>query len=109
MTLPFTVSKAWSVSRIGNLQNGKGRSRQPVGRLEIVQVNERLVTQARAGAVEVMRWGWCWKSPTFEPSNCKLSEMRTCVPSTSGMSEIAACPPSPVADIPSALPPLPPQ
>ena len=44
------------------------------------------------------------KSPTYEPSSCELSKMRTCIPSTSGVSEIAACPSSPIADDPSALP-----
>ena len=44
------------------------------------------------------------KSPTYEPSSCELSKMRTCVPLMSGVSEIAACLPSPIADDPSALP-----
>ena len=44
------------------------------------------------------------KSPTYEPSSCKLSKMWTCIPPSSDMSEIVACPPSPIADDPSALP-----
>ena len=31
------------------------------------------------------------KSPTYEPSSCELSKIRTCVPSMSRVSEIAAC------------------
>ena len=46
----------------------------------------------------------CTKSPTYEPSSCELSKMRTCVLSASGVSDIAACPPSPVAENPSPLP-----
>ena len=42
------------------------------------------------------------KSPTYKPSSCELSKVRTCVPSTSGMSEITARPP--IADNPSAVP-----
>ena len=44
------------------------------------------------------------KSPTCEPSNCKLSKMQMCIPLSSGMSEIAAYTPSPIADALSALP-----
>ena len=44
------------------------------------------------------------KSPTYELTSYKLSEMQKCIPPTSGMSEIAVCPPSPIVDDLSALP-----
>ena len=44
------------------------------------------------------------KYPAYKPSNCKLSKMWTCVPSTSGLTEVATCSSSPIADDPSALP-----